>query len=167
MRQPTHSLKTWSRLISQNTKKHSLKNSTTKLANQKNSKIMITNFQKMFFKKCDKATCLLVVLCFSFVIELGLAFSPIISVLRSSSFSSVTLFQSKDADDDNSKPFFFTGEARSDLENKELRRVFLGIESVSQRQESEELSIGNHDGVKDSIVNIEQERENLERLFHL
>ena len=118
--------------------------------------------------KFDRATCLLVVICLSFVIEITIAFSPIVSVLRFQTFSSVSLRQSNNSDDDAPKPFFFTGEARSEIENEELRRVFLGVESLQeQREENVGPSIDSPDVFTQPMLDIERERENLERMFRL
>ena len=121
-----------------------------------------------FLAKFDKATCLLVVICLSFAIEITIAFSPIVSVLRFQTISSVSLYQSNTSDDDGPKPFFFTGEPRSELENKELRRVFLGVESLQQQgEENVGPSLDSPDVFTQPMLDIERERENIERMFRL
>lgn len=107
-------------------------------------------------------------LCLSFVIEIGLAFSSTSRVLSSVvSLSSTALNQQALSDDESgdSKAFFFTGEARSELENKELRRVFMGEESLQAQNEFEGIAPPETDD--SSFMNIERERENLENLFRL
>mmetsp|Transcript_3657 Transcript_3657/g.8414 ORF Transcript_3657/g.8414 Transcript_3657/m.8414 type:complete len:146 (+) Transcript_3657:65-502(+) len=115
--------------------------------------------------------------------------SPVVSALR---FSASALYQQVlDVDDNENnngeqeapRPFFFTGEAKSESENRELRRVFLGAESLRSSADgtieqeaaafiedtdgaflngaTEEEGTGGH------AVNFDQERENLERLFRM
>jgi hypothetical protein len=108
------------------------------------------------------------VLCLSFVLNIK-AFSSssrVFSVLKSS--TSALYQQVTDDDDDEPKPFFFTGEPRSEVENKELRRVFLGAESLrsSSLGQTEEPLIETPE-VGGRMINFESERENLERLFRL
>jgi hypothetical protein len=80
------------------------------------------------------------------------------------------------------RPFFFTGEPKSDSENKELQRVFLGAESLrssahtSIEEDAAAYIDGNgtflkgtveEEGAHGHVINFDQERENLERLFRL
>jgi hypothetical protein len=108
------------------------------------------------------------VLCLSFVLNIE-AFSSSSRAFSVLKFSTSALYQQvTDNDDDQPKPFFFTGEPRSEAENKELRRVFLGAESLrpSSLSQTEEPLIGTPE-VGESMINFESERENLERLFRL
>lgn len=62
------------------------------------------------------------------------------------------------------RPFFFTGEPKSDAENRELQRVFLGAESLrSSRAEG----TTEQTPASGNAISFDQERENLERLFRL
>lgn len=110
------------------------------------------------------------VLCLSFVLNVE-AFSSTslpFSVLKSS--ASALHQQVTDGGDDEPRPFFFTGEARSEAENIELRRVFLGEESLrssGQIQGADEPIVEVPESGDHGMVNFEQARENLERLFRL
>jgi len=110
--------------------------------------------------------------------------SPVVSALRSS--ASALYQQVLDVDDhDNEnnnggqqeppRPFFFTGEAKSESENRELQRVFLGAESLRSSADNtieQEAAAYMKDSIAEDdtsghVVNFDQERENLERLFHM
>jgi len=123
--------------------------------------------------------------------------SPVVSAfLRSysSSTTSVLYQQILDVDDDENnatgeqqqptRPFFFTGEPKSEAENKELRRVFLGLESLRSSADdtieneaaayTEDANgtflkgtISEEEGASGFAINFDQERENLERLFRM
>lgn len=116
--------------------------------------------------------------------------SPVVSALRSSASALCQQVLDVDDHDNNSsdninnnsggqqeppRPFFFTGEAKSDSENRELQRVFLGAESLrSSADNTIEQEAAAYmkdsiaeDGTSDHVVNFDQERENLERLFHM
>ncbi|CAJ1970466.1 unnamed protein product [Cylindrotheca closterium] len=141
-----------------------------------------------------KVSALAMMCLLSYVLKIdAFSSSPVISALRSSASS---LYQQVlDVDDNESnreqhqqqedapRPFFFTGEAKSESENRELQRVFLGAESLrssakgtieqeaaafmqgdrgaSLRGTSEEEAAGG------KVFNFDQERENLERLFRM
>lgn len=115
--------------------------------------------------------------------------SPVVSALR---FSASALYQQVlDVDDNENngqqespRPFFFTGEPKSESENRELQRVFLGAESLRSSAESTieqgafaYMEDANGTFLKGTIeeegatgahgINFDQERENLERLFRM
>jgi len=136
-----------------------------------------------------KVSAFVVVFLLSYVLKIdAFSSSPVVSALRSS--ASVLYQQILDVDDNDNnageqaapRPFFFTGEAKSEAENRELRRVFLGAESLrSSADDTIENAAAAYtdengtflqgtvegDGASGNAINFDQERENLERLFRM
>ena len=132
------------------------------------------------------------VLCLSLLCEIGLAFTSrrsfpsflysagsagSTSKASGSSSNDVTkrptkLYQSASDNPDEPAPFFFRGERKSDEENEEWKRAFLGIESVNLEDQYQQMMKSDapapffftSDKTKASI---QQERDDLERMFQL
>ena len=143
-----------------------------------------------FTNQFIKVSALAVVCLLSYVLKIdAFSSSPVVSALRSMS-ATVLYQQVLDVDDNENnkgeqvppRPFFFTGEPKSDSENKELQRVFLGAESLrsSAHTTIEEDAAAfidangtflkgtvEEEGTNGHVINFDQERENLERLFRL
>jgi hypothetical protein len=103
------------------------------------------------------------------VIDVGSAFSfnsRVFSIVPVA-ITALNLQAVADDESDDTKPFFFTGEARSEIENKELRRVFVGAESLQQNKENNLNQGPTPPQEKEPNTNIERERETLERLFRI
>lgn len=115
-----------------------------------------------------------IVLLLSYVLKIE-AFSrtssPNISALTSGSALHQQVLDADDGDCSNNgggedqpwRPFFFTGEPKSDAENRELQRVFLGAESLRSSAEG----ATEQTPASGNAISFDQERENLERLFRL
>lgn len=140
-----------------------------------------------FTNNFAKVSALAIVCLLSYVLKIdAFSSSPVVSALRSS--ASVLYQQILDVDDHERnttgepapRPFFFTGDAKSESENRELRRVFLGAESLrssahdtieheaaAYTDDNGSFLKGTDEGPNGHAINFDQERENLERLFRL
>jgi len=134
-------------------------------------------FTNQFIKVSASA----IVLLLSYVLQIE-AFSRTSPISAFTSSGSALYQQVLDVDDDNNndegeepqRPFFFTGEPKSDAENRELQRVFLGAESLRssaegtiEQQATAFVDASGDDAISGRVISFGQERENLERLFRL